>query len=78
MKYIFKKNVLIYKVNFPAGSSSTNRNMSCQKKSAMAQLFGKTFAPKDMGSKAFADTIKEEVASYVAASGIPVNGDPLT
>ncbi|KAL3973548.1 chromosome alignment-maintaining phosphoprotein 1 [Sarotherodon galilaeus] len=49
-----------------------------QKKSAMAELFGDTFVQKDMGSKAFADTIKEEVASYEAASGIPVDGDPLT
>ncbi|XP_039456235.1 E3 SUMO-protein ligase ZBED1-like [Oreochromis aureus] len=48
-----------------------------QKKSAMAELFGDTFVQKDMGSKAFADTIKEEVASYEAASGIPVDGDPL-
>ncbi|CAI5677365.1 unnamed protein product [Oreochromis niloticus] len=38
-----------------------------QKKSAMAELFGDTFVQKDMGSKAFADTIKEEV-----------DGDPLT
>lgn len=43
----------------------------------MAELFGDTFAQKDMGSKAFADTNKEEVASYEAASGIPVDGDPL-
>ncbi|XP_039592106.1 E3 SUMO-protein ligase ZBED1-like [Polypterus senegalus] len=49
-----------------------------QKKSAMAELFGETFAQKDMVSKAFADTIKEEVVSYEAASGIPVDGDPLT
>ncbi|KAL3969495.1 Arf-GAP with GTPase, ANK repeat and PH domain-containing protein 2 [Sarotherodon galilaeus] len=49
-----------------------------QKKLAMAELFGDTFVQKDMGSKAFADTIKEEVASYEAASGIPVDGDPLT
>lgn len=49
-----------------------------QKKSAMAELFGETFASKDMGSKAPADIIKEEVASYLAASGITVDGDPLT
>lgn len=49
-----------------------------QKKSAMAELFGETFASKDMGSKTPADTIKEEVASYQAASGITVDGDPLT
>lgn len=44
----------------------------------MAELFGETFASKDMGSKTPADTIKEEVASYQAASGITVDGDPLT
>ncbi|XP_063326284.1 uncharacterized protein LOC134624967 isoform X2 [Pelmatolapia mariae] len=37
-----------------------------QKKSAMAELFGNTFVQKDMGSKTFADTIKEQVASYEA------------
>ncbi len=48
-----------------------------QKKSAIAELFGETFASKDMDSKTPAD-IKEEVASYLAASGITVDGDPLT
>ncbi|KAJ8356524.1 hypothetical protein SKAU_G00193180 [Synaphobranchus kaupii] len=46
------------------------------KKSAMEELFGETFASKDIG-KTFANTIKEEVASCQAASGIPVDGDPL-
>ncbi|ROL48385.1 Zinc finger BED domain-containing protein 1 [Anabarilius grahami] len=49
-----------------------------QKKSAIAELFGETFASKDMDSKTPADIIKEEVASYLAASGITVDGDPLT
>ncbi|XP_056292793.1 zinc finger BED domain-containing protein 4-like [Pseudoliparis swirei] len=48
-----------------------------QKKSALAELFGETFASKDMDSKTPAD-IKEEVAFYLAASGITVDGDPLT
>ncbi|KAJ8341202.1 hypothetical protein SKAU_G00334930 [Synaphobranchus kaupii] len=47
-----------------------------QKKPAMEELFGETFASKDTG-KTFANTIGEEVASYKAASGIPVDGDPL-
>ncbi|KAJ8390632.1 hypothetical protein AAFF_G00102380 [Aldrovandia affinis] len=47
-----------------------------QKKSAMEELFGEIFVSKDTG-KTFANTIKEEVASYKAASGIPVDGDPL-
>lgn len=43
----------------------------------MAELFGETFASKD--NKTPADIIKEEVASYLmAASGITVDGDPLT
>ncbi|XP_059916026.1 E3 SUMO-protein ligase ZBED1-like [Gadus macrocephalus] len=49
-----------------------------QKKSALAELFGETFASKDMDSKTPADIIKEEVAFYLAASGIAVDGDPLT
>uniref|UniRef100_A0A8C9WTI1 HAT C-terminal dimerisation domain-containing protein n=1 Tax=Sander lucioperca TaxID=283035 RepID=A0A8C9WTI1_SANLU len=49
-----------------------------QKKSAMAELFGETFARKDMDSMTPADIIKEEVASYLTASGITVDGDPLT
>jgi len=49
-----------------------------QKKSAMAELFGETFASKDMDSKTPADIIKEEVASYLAASSITVDDDPLT
>ena len=40
------------------------------------ELFGETFASKDTG-KTFANSIKEEVASYKAASGILVDGDPL-
>lgn len=32
---------------------------------------------KDTGSKMFANTIKEEVASYKTASSIPEDGDPL-
>ncbi|CAB1424935.1 unnamed protein product [Pleuronectes platessa] len=44
-----------------------------QKKSAMAELFGETFASKDMDSKTPADIIKEEVAFYLAASGIAVD-----
>ncbi|XP_040188247.1 E3 SUMO-protein ligase ZBED1-like [Rana temporaria] len=48
-----------------------------QKKSAMAELFGETFASKD--NKTSADIIKEEVESYLlAASGITVDGDPMT
>ncbi|KAJ8333491.1 hypothetical protein SKAU_G00414990 [Synaphobranchus kaupii] len=47
-----------------------------QKKSAMKELFGETFASTDT-DKTFANTIKEEVASYKAASRIPVDGDPL-
>ncbi|PIO25695.1 hypothetical protein AB205_0007590, partial [Aquarana catesbeiana] len=47
-----------------------------QKKSAMAELFGETFASKD--NKTPADIIKEEVASYLAESDITVDGDPLT
>eukprot|EP00063_Salmo_salar_P042667 XP_014017502.1 PREDICTED: zinc finger BED domain-containing protein DAYSLEEPER-like [Salmo salar] len=43
---------------------------------AMKELFWETFASKDTG-KMFANTIKEEVASYKAASDIPVDGDPL-
>ncbi|XP_040183654.1 E3 SUMO-protein ligase ZBED1-like [Rana temporaria] len=47
-----------------------------QKKSAMAE-FGETFASKD--NKTSADIIKEEVESYLlAASGIIVDGDPMT
>lgn len=49
-----------------------------QKKSAMAELLGETFASKDMDSMTPADIIKEEVASYLGASGITVDGDPLT
>lgn len=49
-----------------------------QKESAMAEVFGETFTSKDMDSKTLADIIKEEVASYLAASGITVDGDPLT
>jgi len=44
----------------------------------MAELFGETFASKDMDNKTPADIIKEEVTSYLAASGITVDGDPLT
>ena len=62
-----------------AGPTGANQDTSPpQKKSAMAEFFGETFASKDMGSKTTADTIKEEVASYQAASCIPVDGDPLT
>ena len=42
----------------------------------MKELFGETFASKNTG-KTFANTIKEEVASYKAASVIAVDGDPL-
>ncbi|KAG5269983.1 hypothetical protein AALO_G00187330 [Alosa alosa] len=49
-----------------------------QKKSAMAELFGETFASKDMDSKTPADIIKEEVAFYLAGSCIAVDGAPLT
>ena len=49
-----------------------------QKKSAMEALFGETFAGKeDTGKKPFLDVIEEEVAYYRAASGIPIDGDPL-
>ncbi|KAG7278419.1 hypothetical protein CRUP_026970 [Coryphaenoides rupestris] len=40
----------------------------------MEELFGETSASKDT-VKTFANTIEEEVASYKAASGIPVD-DP--
>ncbi|KAM3858869.1 E3 SUMO-protein ligase ZBED1-like [Diretmus argenteus] len=50
---------------------------SPRKKSAMEELFGETFASKDTGKKTCGNTIKEEVTSYRAASGIPVDGDPL-
>ncbi|KAM9499792.1 E3 SUMO-protein ligase ZBED1-like isoform 2-T2 [Salvelinus alpinus] len=43
---------------------------------AKKELFGETFVSKDTG-KTFANTIKEDVASYKAASRIPVDGDPL-
>ena len=43
----------------------------------MKELFGEAFASKNTG-KTFANTIKNEVASYKAASGIPLDGDPLT
>ncbi|CAL9691797.1 unnamed protein product [Knipowitschia caucasica] len=49
-----------------------------QKKSAMAELFGETFVSLEMDSKNPSVIIKEEVASYMAASGITVDGDPLT
>ncbi|XP_073491217.1 E3 SUMO-protein ligase ZBED1-like [Aquarana catesbeiana] len=49
-----------------------------QKKLAMAELFGETFATSSKDNKTPADIIKEEVASYLAASGITVDGDPLT
>ncbi|XP_064784920.1 sorbin and SH3 domain-containing protein 2-like [Oncorhynchus masou masou] len=42
---------------------------------SMKELCRETFVCKDTG-KTFANTIKEE-ASYKAASGIPVDGDPL-
>ncbi|XP_034034592.1 zinc finger BED domain-containing protein 1-like [Thalassophryne amazonica] len=47
------------------------------KKSAIVELFGETFASKNV-SKTFTDTMKEEMTSYQTASGIPVNDDPLT
>ena len=51
---------------------------SPQKKSAMEELFGETFAGKGgTGKKPFPDPIEEEVAYYQAASGIQVDGDPL-
>ncbi|XP_035597031.1 uncharacterized protein LOC118361304 [Oncorhynchus keta] len=43
---------------------------------AMKERFGGNFVSKDTG-KTFANTIKEEVASYKAASSIPVGGEPL-
>lgn len=43
----------------------------------MEELFGETFASTDTGKQTFANTIKEEVAFYKVASGIPVDGDPL-
>ncbi|XP_014033707.1 zinc finger BED domain-containing protein DAYSLEEPER-like [Salmo salar] len=43
---------------------------------AVKELFGETFMSKETG-KTFANTIKEEVASYKAATSIPVDGDPL-
>eukprot|EP00063_Salmo_salar_P021871 XP_013996706.1 PREDICTED: zinc finger BED domain-containing protein DAYSLEEPER-like [Salmo salar] len=43
---------------------------------ATKEIFGESLASKDTG-KTFANTIKEEEASYKAASGIPVDGDPL-
>lgn len=50
-----------------------------QKKSAMAELFGETFVSKEMYTKAPGiDLIKEEAASYQAAGGMSVDGDPLT
>ncbi|PIO11965.1 hypothetical protein AB205_0034750 [Aquarana catesbeiana] len=48
-----------------------------QKKLVMAELFGETFATASKDNKTLAD-IKEEVASYLAANGITVDGDPLT
>ncbi|PIO31982.1 hypothetical protein AB205_0067260 [Aquarana catesbeiana] len=48
-----------------------------QKKLAMAELFGETFASKD--NKTPVDIIKEEVASYLLkANSITVDSDPLT
>ena len=43
----------------------------------MKELFGETFVSKNT-DKTFANTIKEDVESYKAASSIPVDGDPLT
>ncbi|XP_055733418.1 uncharacterized protein LOC129820375 [Salvelinus fontinalis] len=42
----------------------------------MKEFFGETFMSKDTG-KTFTNSIKEEVASYKAASSIPVDGAPL-
>ncbi|CAL9695312.1 unnamed protein product [Knipowitschia caucasica] len=49
-----------------------------KQKSAMAELFGETFVSLEMDSKNLSVIIKEEVASYMAASGITADGDPLT
>lgn len=43
----------------------------------MEELFEETFASTDTGKKTFANTIKEEVASFKVASGIPVDHHPL-
>ena len=52
-----------------------------QKKSVMEELFGDTLlSQEERGQKSslsFTDTIREEVASYRAADGIAVGGDPL-
>ncbi|KAM9420246.1 E3 SUMO-protein ligase ZBED1-like [Salvelinus alpinus] len=57
----------------PTGADS---EASPQNNLAMKELFGETFMSKDTG-KTFANSIKEEVASYKAASSIPVDGAPL-
>ncbi len=48
------------------------------KRSQRLQSFLERPLTANMDSKTPADIIKEEVASYLAASGITVDGDPLT
>ncbi|KAK3508089.1 hypothetical protein QTP70_013446 [Hemibagrus guttatus] len=57
----------------PTGADTEAKASPPQKKSAMEELFGDTFVMESDTDKTFSKTIKEEVASYRAASSMPVD-----
>lgn len=63
----------------PTGADTETGASPRQKKFAMEVVFVDTFVKESDIDKTFANTIKEEVASYRVASSMPMDGgDPLT